>query len=237
MPEIIRSDALRYVLEVSEQEAPYAGNKFRVISESVRLAFGGLVEGDVAEFGIAGGHSFAVLAATMMHSADDKAWRGRPLKTLHGFDSFQGLPEATLPEDIEAPMVKAGVWKAGACGTPGQKFIRDIGVKFLSESQVQLYPGWFSDTLGGVDPSVKFCCAHIDCDLYESTAQVLKFLFETDRLVDGSILLLDDFLESRGSKKLGQRKAWIDCVEKYGVDFTDLGYYGLASWRCIIHRD
>jgi hypothetical protein len=66
--------------------------------------------------------------------------------------------------------------------------------------------------------------------------QVLDFLFSSDRLSDGSILVFDDFLESRGSKKLGQRKAWLDCVEKYKPDFTDMGFYSMTCWHCIIHK-
>ena len=208
------------------------------ISDSATLAIlSGLVEGEVAEFGISTGESWEVLAATIAACEGHKNTRGLPPKTLYGFDSFRGMPEAKLPEDTEAPMVQRGIWKPGSCISPGKEAIRSIATKYLPVERVQLYKGWFSETLYTTPPLLKFCCVHIDCDFYESTAQVLEYLFETDRLSDGCIVLFDDFLESRGSKKLGQRRAWIECVEKYAPDFTDLGYYGTASWRCIIHRD
>ena len=231
-------DVINPAQVVSDLTSSDPTGRLMKISDSAKLAIlHGLVDGDVAEFGISTGVSWEVLAATIAACETSKNTRGLPPKTLYGFDSFRGMPEAKLPEDTESPMVQRGIWRPGSCISPGKEAIRSIAIKYLPVERVQLYKGWFSETLYTTPPLLKFCCVHIDCDFYESTAQVLEFLFETDRLSDGCIVLFDDFLESRGSKKLGQRRAWIECVEKYAPDYTDLGYYGIASWRCIIHRD
>jgi hypothetical protein len=209
----------------------------RVLSESVHMVYANAVDGDIGEFGIATGTSIDVISATMK-VCDPLSQRLRlPTKMLHAFDSFQGLPEAKLPEDVEMPLVKAGVWGKGKCSSPGIPRILEVIQQNLAPERINLYPGWFSETFPSLPESLRFSLAHIDCDLYESSKEVLDELFGKRRMLDGCILLLDDFICNRGSKKFGQRKAWEECVEKYKPNLTDLGFYGLGSWRCIVHID
>jgi hypothetical protein len=74
-----------------------------VLSDDVFLAHRGVVEGDIAEFGIHVGSTFDVLAKTI--AAVDIATRKLRMKPkiLHGFDSFEGMPPARLQEDIDSP--------------------------------------------------------------------------------------------------------------------------------------
>lgn len=101
---------------------------------------------------------------------------------VHGFDSFQGLPEAWNVQE-----------GAGSYSTAGR-------LPRVADN-VTLHAGWFEDTL----PS--FFAAHggpvrllhIDCDLYSSTRTVLTEANE--RLVPGSIVVFDDLLGYPGHEQ------------------------------------
>ncbi len=120
--------------------------------------------GLVLEFGVRRGTSTRVLAAAAGQE-------------VHGFDSFEGLPEAW------------GSAPAGAL-TTGRR-LPDLGPR------VRLHPGWFEDTLPpflAAHPGpVRF--ANIDCDLYSSTRTVLTALAE--RIGPGTVLVFDEFVGNR----------------------------------------
>ena len=101
-----------------------------------------------------------------------------------GFDSFVGLPEEKND--------KLSPWATGKFSVGGKiPFILD------SNPDMTIVDGWFSDTL--TDSLVKkfnnkkIGIAHIDCDIYTSTIEVLEFIIKNDLLCDGSILLYDDW--------------------------------------------
>ena len=205
----------------------------RILSDSVDLAAAGMVVGDVAEFGIFAGRTLEVLANAV--ATANKAYQDQP-RHLHGFDSFEGLPPVTASADADSPMVKAGIWREGAMKISSPAAAKGKACKYLPPELVRIFPGFFFNTLKLLEPGQKYAVVHLDCDLYQSTHDVLGDLFYNDRLSDGSILLFDDFLENRGSKHYGQRAAWEVANECFCPDFTDLGFYGRASWRCMIHR-
>jgi hypothetical protein len=96
--------------------------------------------------------------------------------SVHGFDSFEGLPEAWSANE-----------PAGAYSTAGR-------LPSGLPANVALHRGWFEDTLPRFFASTPgdIRLLHIDCDLYSSTRTVLQCA--DDRLVPGSVLLFDDFL-------------------------------------------
>lgn len=120
--------------------------------------------GLVLEFGVRRGTSIAVLA---QDAGQD----------VHGFDSFEGLPEAW----VNAP---AGVLTTG-------------GALPAVPANVHLHAGWFEDTLP------PFLAAHpgpvrlanIDSDLYSSARTVLRAL--ADRLPSGAVLVFDEMIGNR----------------------------------------
>ena len=103
------------------------------------------VEGLVLEFGVYTGASLKWIA-------------DRCPRTVHGFDSFEGLPE-----------VWTHVQKKGRFSLQGE--LPDVGA-----ANVVLHKGWFADTLPAflaASPGpVRF--AHIDCYLYSSSKTVLE---------------------------------------------------------------
>jgi hypothetical protein len=96
-------------------------------------------------------------------------------REMHGFDSFEGLPEAWKPGE-----------PAGSYSTHGK--LPDV------PGGVQLHPGWFEQSLP------RFACEldqpiallHIDCDLYSSTTTVLENL--GGQLHSEAVIVFDDFL-------------------------------------------
>lgn len=184
------------------------------------------VEGHIAEFGVGSGWTAAVLV---------RAMRGRSARRFHLFDSFEGLPQATSEVDLATPMVKDGIWGAGTCNwkmTP-EVLTRSLA-PFLDKLEVSIYPGWFSKTIPDVPAGTKFALVHIDCDLYQSTVEVLDGLFGRRMLTPGAILLFDDWCCNACSPELGQQKAWREMVAKYDVQYMDYGFYSYAGKKMII---
>ena len=104
---------------------------------------------------------------------------GETEQVIYGFDSFEGLPEDWTHFQ-----------KKGRFSLDGQLPIVPENVKLIK--------GWFEDTLPGFlekhKESVSFL--HVDSDLYSSAKFVLREL--NDRIVPGTIILFDDFLNYPG---------------------------------------
>ncbi len=150
---------LRWLMERTRDVRAYAGLGPQVLRRALDAA---APEGLTIECGVYFGRSLRSIAA---HSP------GR----VHGFDSFQGLPEAWNAN--EGP---------GAYSTAGRLP--------RMPANVSLHAGWFEDTLppffaANAGP---IRLLHIDCDLYSSTRTVLEHA--GPRLVAGSIVVFDDLL-------------------------------------------
>ena len=117
---------------------------------------------------------------------------------VHGFDSFEGLPED---------------WRAGfRAGTFGEAPVPEV-------EGAHLVVGWFADTLpaflaehpGPVD------VLHLDADLYSSTRTVLDAV--GPRLRAGSVIVFDEYLNHPGWES-GEHRAWQEFVAATGTTFT-----------------
>jgi hypothetical protein len=106
-----------------------------------------------------------------------KLWSGllqNPESMLHGFDSFEGLPNQWHP------MHGRGTFSTG--GTPPQ----------IGDSRIKLFKGWFDETLPHYTPPPhEEMFVNIDCDLYSSTKTVLGFL--RPHISPGTYLYFDEF--------------------------------------------
>ena len=124
-------------------------------------------EGSVLEFGVEKGLSINVLA------------RATP-RTVHGFDSFQGLPEA---------------WSGTKEGAGA--FDRNGRMPKVPDN-VRLHVGWFDATLPAFlasDPAPA-ALVHVDCDIYESTRIVFALL--EPRIVPGTVIVFDEYFNYPG---------------------------------------
>ncbi len=134
------------------------------------------IAGDIVEFGVFEGHWLERLVE-MSETIDAR-------REVWGFDSFEGLPDTSARHDL-------------ACFTKGQFAAGFDAVcqrlDVANRAHVHLVQGWFCDTLGAPAAAAvrRIAYARIDCDLYQPTVECLEFL--SDRLVDGAILVFDDW--------------------------------------------
>lgn len=150
------------------------------------------MNGLYCEFGVASGATINFIASLVS-------------REVHGFDSFEGLPED---------------WRAG--------FLR--GAFARSEmpkvaANVTLHKGWFDETLPEFVTQYPqpLAFAHLDADLYSSTKTVLDIL--GPKIVVGTVLQFDEFFNYPGWKQ-GEYKAFdAFCAERnVGVEY--IGYTG-----------
>ena len=193
--------------------------------EGVEKAFahareqGILDDGDYYEFGLFKGYSF--WAAQKAAAA-----YGVCAMRFFGFDSFAGLPDVSGPDKTERGDFYKGQY---ACSYEAVRAaLDDAGVDW---DRTTLIPGYFNESL---NPDLRekhgmrdVAIALIDCDLYASTADVLRFI---DPLIrERSILVFDDWNCFDGDDDKGQRRAF----REYLAGRTDLEaepLFAYGSW-------
>jgi hypothetical protein len=137
-------------------------------------------------------------------------------KTFFGFDSFMGLPKENLDEN------NPHYWPEGAFSHGSSK---DNIANMLPF--VNIKDGWFENTLNektlkevGKNPVGLF---HIDCDIYTSTIQILEWVAQNNLLVDGALIVYDDwgghYDKNVGEFECGEGKAHKEISEKYNLNF------------------
>jgi hypothetical protein len=131
---------------------------------------------------------------------------------VHGFDSFQGLPEDWHAEP-------RGSYSTG-------------GVLPAMPENVTLHAGWFADTLPAFldrhSGAVRF--ANIDCDLYSSARSVLELL--ADRIVTGSVIVFDEYLMHQQWRE-DEFRAFQEIVASRGWRYEYL-CFGLTSKQAVV---
>lgn len=141
------------------------------------------------EFGVYHGDSLRLWSQILAH----------PEASLHGFDSFQGLPEE---------------WDASR---PKGTFDVNGRIPSIPDPRVEFHPGWFSDTLPRFElPAHERLVIHLDADLYSSTAFVLDHLDKW--IIPGTILIFDEFCD-----RLHEQKAFNEYLERTQGSFRVLG--------------
>lgn len=190
------------------------------------------VAGDVAEFGTMTGLTARALALSVNYIG--KLGGGDAALQLHLFDSFEGLPE---PEeaDSQSPMVLAGGWGKGThVGLTAEQLMAECASQ-LDPSRIRIFEGWFSNTIPLIPAGTSYALIHVDSDLYSSARDVLFGLFERGMVAEGAMIFFDDWNCNHASPRFGERRAWRECVEEFGVEYSDRGDYGLVSHKMIIH--
>jgi hypothetical protein len=139
------------------------------------------VPGDVAECGVYRGGTLVPMGLHLRRQGGGKH--------LYGFDSFQGFDDA-VEVDIalggSASADKRVGGFADASFTQVERRVRRFGVG----DAVTLVPGYFSDTLER-RAGLTFSFVHLDCDIYESYKECLKFFYP--RMNRGGVILFDEY--------------------------------------------
>ncbi len=128
------------------------------------------LEGDVLECGVFRGGTALLEARTMGQQNDGR--------TLHLFDSFEGMPVTTDGVDR---------FESGDLGTTSVEGVREL----LSFAPfVQIHQGFIPDSFTGLDIA-KLAWAHIDVDIYQAVHDSVSYVYE--RLVPGGFMVFDDY--------------------------------------------
>ena len=150
-----------------------------------------VVPGHYLEFGVFKGGSIRFIAGSVGAA-----------HTVHGFDSFEGLPEAwtgnTARFNVKGRLPKV----------PGNVVLHKGR---FSES----LPLWLEQHPGPA------AFVHIDCDLYESAQCILEHLSE--RIVPGTVLVFDEYFNYPNWQE-HEFRAFQDAVERYQIRYEYLAY-------------
>lgn len=183
-----RIDAWNYLKnDFPAKYAPITGSIYQTFSIAFEAA---KVDGLVLEFGVRHGNSIRQLAELAQQQ-------------VHGFDSFEGLPEAWHTEDKGSYSTKGVIPKVPA--------------------NVSLYQGWFDKTLPD------FLAQHpesarlinIDCDIYSSTKTVLDLL--APRIKTGTVIIFDEYIGNQYWRE-DEFKAFQEAIKSYGWKYEYLSF-------------
>jgi tetratricopeptide (TPR) repeat protein len=159
--------------------------------------------GLVCEFGVGSGRSLRMTQEIL------------PLDiSIHGFDTFTGLPQAWGDEP-------AGSYSTG-------------GIVPNMEGDVYFHKGLFGDTITpfldemGKDAFLAY--ANIDCDLYTSTLDILEAFH--GRIVKGTILIFDEYI-CHPTWRQDEFRAWRECCKRFGWKYEYLGF-SLSTKQTVI---
>ena len=175
-------------------------------------ANGVLGQNDYCEFGVYKGYTF-------LHAQKVADKLGVSDMRFIGFDSFEGLPEPEgqdIVTDSHQPFYK-GQYAASL------EYVRSqLDRRGVDWSRSFLIPGYFdqsfaSETVKELNIE-RIAIALVDCDLYSSTVDVLEFL--ESRLMDGAIVIMDDWKSYGESAERGQPLALKEFLAKS------------TKWRC-----
>jgi len=102
-------------------------------------------------------------------------------------DSFDGVPAPSMPQDANFDFSKK-TWPFLAVGLPE---VKDLFDRYgLLDDQVRFLKGWFKDTLPTA-PIARLALLRLDGDLYESTMDALRALY--DKVSEGGFIIVDDY--------------------------------------------
>lgn len=133
------------------------------------------IDGDFAEVGVFRGGSAKLICEAKNN------------KSLHLFDTFEGLPE--LVEIDNKIMFQKGEMVSNM----------DVVKDYLKDyPDVHFYKGLFPDTADPVKDK-KFSFVNIDVDIYESTLSCLNFFYE--KMNKGGIIVSHDYIDVESVKK------------------------------------
>lgn len=152
------------------------------------------------EFGVWQGESMRIWSRLLTN----------PHSVLHGFDSFEGLPEDWEP-----------VFPRGAFDTQGC-------VPAIDDPRVQFFKGWFRDTLPTYTlPEREVMIVNVDADLYSSAHEILTFL--EPRFRAGDFLYFDEFCVPQD-----EARAFRELLARSGLRFELVG--ATRGYRCVAFR-
>jgi O-methyltransferase len=137
---------------------------WRTLQQSLHLA------GDVIECGVFRGGTALLEAQTIAAQGGDRS--------LHLFDSFQGMPQTTAGVD----RIQEGDFSTTS--------VEDVARLFEDYPFVKIHQGFIPQTFEGLTID-SIAWAHIDVDIYQSVLDCINYTYP--RLVPGGVMIFDDY--------------------------------------------
>lgn len=190
-------DSWDYLRSINPTLPPMIGSGVKIITLAMEKA---KLDGLILEFGVFNGKSIRLIA-----SLTDR--------TVHGFDSFEGLPEA---------------W-----GDEGKGSYNAFGQLPEVPDNVRLHRGWFENSipefLKSENGPIRFI--NIDCDLYSSTKTIFDLLGPL--IMAGTVILFDEFI-GYPTWQDDEFKAFHEAAERFGWRYDILGFSFLTKQLALI---
>jgi len=212
---------------VAQLEYRAFNRRFYAVHQIAEYLISAQVPGDYAEFGVYQGTTFA-------HAYQRMASYFDAMKFV-AFDSFEGLPK---PEGVDVANGYTSNFHEQEFSCSEEEFLERMEAAGVDLARVHTVKGWFDKTLNPPDTSEhgldQVSAAWIDCDLYESTVPVLKFL--TSRLSTGSVIAFDDWKCFRNQPDFGEQRAvgeWL--AENPEITLRELFTYGWYGAVFTVH--
>ena len=220
---LIRYPGLRFVKDYS----PKVFERREILWKIMNFVEECGVEGDYLEFGVYKGRTFI----SAIKAAQKKSLYRMQ---FYAFDSFHGLPK---PEGVDTD---SDQFHEGELAYSLEEFKKVLRARNTDFSKIHIVPGFYKDTLTPETkkqlPLKAAAVVWVDCDLYDSTVPVLDFVKEY--LVDGTIVVLDDWFFYKGHPKRGERKAFSEWLEKNSeFSASEFNKYAWHGNSFIIHKD
>ena len=158
-------------------------------------------DGCLVECGTWRGGCVGMMALAHMRS------RTPPSRSIHLFDSFEGLPEPKADVDGATAVVYAANRASGALSSIGQCVASEADCRRLLEEAVG-YPrglasyhvGWFEHTVPAAAEALgRIALLRLDGDWYESTKTCLESLYPN--VIEGGIVVIDDYGHWEGCRR------------------------------------
>ncbi|MBS1768023.1 MAG: class I SAM-dependent methyltransferase [Acidobacteria bacterium] len=194
----------------------------RMIDMAFAYCHNNKIKGDYAEFGVFQGR-------TTIEAFRASKRFGFPDMRFAIFDSFQGLPEIS-GKDVGGPFVE------GEFSCSRSDYERNLRRFKADLSRFDIVAGFFDETLPSIEAHDRsISIAFIDCDLYESTVPVLEYL--TDRLVNGAVLVFDDWYCFDGGNRNGEQLACSEWLERNpGIRLVEYQKFHWAGNSFLVNR-
>ena len=194
-----RQDSWQYIKSATGRSL----RLFGTTPEGLRLGLDAAeIKGMILEFGVRFGTSIRYIS----ENVDQE---------VHGFDSFQGLPEAWY----DAP--------AGTYTTQGE--LPEI------PENVHLHVGWFEESLPPFIAKHRDLIRYInvDCDLYSSTKTILDLL--ASQIVPGTVIVFDEYFGNLSWRE-DEFRAFQEFVDEFDREYEYLGASILSKQAVVIMR-
>jgi O-methyltransferase len=194
------ADVDGWVQEIAAKVAPYtmtSPDRVAALCLAIEYVSRRKVSGDIVECGVWKGGSSMAAAWSLLRNNDTS-------RTLHLFDTFEGMPPPTeldrhhdgkpAAEILAAHDRNSNYWAY----SPLNEVKTNLGLTGYPTEKIRFIQGKVEGTIPAASPE-KIAVLRLDTDWYESTKHELEHLYPL--LSDGGVLIIDDYGYWQGARR------------------------------------